>query len=242
MSNTIFLAGATGVIGSALVKLLVDEGYKVYGSTRRVERADYLRSIGAEPVLVDVFDGERLTDSLLEIKPAAVLHQLTDLPRGLEPSEMAAAISRNARVRTEGTRNLIAAMQASGCDTIVAQSIAWAYTPGTKPYDEDVELDVNAEGLRQISVGGIAALEQQVLYTPHIHGTVLRYGHLYGPATGTDQPSGASPLHVEAAAYAALLALRLKVSGVFNIAEKNAEVTSEKARRVLGWVPEFRLP
>lgn len=242
MSKTVFLAGATGVIGSALVKLLVDEGYLVFGSTRREDKAEYLRSLGAKPIVVDVFDRERLYEALIQIKPAAVVHQLTDLPRGLDPSQMEAAINRNARVRTEGTRNLIGAMLASGCESIVAQSIAWAYAPATKPYAEDAELDIKAEGLRQVSVGGIVALEQQVLNTPHIQGTVLRYGHLYGPGTGTDQPSGASPLHVEAAAYAALLALRLNARGVFNVAEDKAEVTSEKARRVLGWVPELRLP
>ncbi|NBB09857.1 NAD(P)-dependent oxidoreductase [Pseudomonas sp. SLFW] len=241
MSKNIFLAGATGVIGSTLVKLLVDDGYTVFGSTRREDRADYLRALGAEPVVVDVFDREKLCDALIQIKPSAVVHQLTDLPRGLDPAQMAAAIARNARVRTEGTGNLIAAMLESGCESIVAQSIAWAYAPATKPYEEDAELDINAEGLRQVSVGGIVALEQQVLHTPQIHGAVLRYGHLYGPGTGTDQPSGASPLHVVAAAYAALLALRLNVRGVFNVAEENAEVTSEKARRVLGWVPELRL-
>lgn len=242
MSKTIFVAGAGGVIGSPLVKLLVDEGYTVFGSTRREERADYLRSLGATPWVGDVFDRERLAQAFIKIAPSAVIHQLTDLPRGLAPSEMAAAIARNAKIRTDGTRNLISAMRASGCDRIVAQSIAWAYAPGAKPYEEDAALDLNAEGLRQISVGGIAALEQQVLCTAQIHGAVLRYGHLYGPGTGAEHPGGASALHVEAAAYAALLALRFNASGVFNIAEAEAEVSSEKARRVLRWTPELRLP
>jgi nucleoside-diphosphate-sugar epimerase len=242
VSKTIFVAGATGVIGSVLVKLLVDEGYTVFGTTRRQDRADYIRSLGAKPIVVDVFDAERLSKALIQSKPTAVVHQLTDIPRDFDPSQMAAAIARNTRVRTEGTRNLIAAMQASGCKSVVAQSTARAYAPTAELSEDDGEQADTAAGLRQASVGGIVALEQQVLYTPEIHGAVLRYGDLYGPGTGTDRPSGASPLHVEAAAYAAFLAVRLNVQGVFNVAEENAEVTSEKIRRVLGWVPELRLP
>jgi nucleoside-diphosphate-sugar epimerase len=242
VNRTVFLAGATGVIGSVLVKLLVEEGYRVFGTTRRENRADYLRSLGAKPIVVDVFDAERLSKVLMYCEPTDVVHQLTDFPRDLDPSQMPAAIARIARVRTEGTRNLIAAMQASGCKSLIAQSTARAYAPPAELSEEDAELTNLAEGLRQVSVSGIVALEQQVLYTPGINGAVLRYGDLYGPGTGTEQPSGASPLHVEAAAYAAFLALRLNIRGVFNVAEENAEVTSEKIRRVLGWVPELRLP
>lgn len=48
-------------------------------------------------------------------------------------------------------------------------------------------------------------------------------------------PAGASPLHVDDAASAALLAVQRQVTGIFNIAEDNAEVSTEKAKRVLGW-------
>ncbi|MDQ3599526.1 MAG: NAD(P)-dependent oxidoreductase [Pseudomonadota bacterium] len=241
MSEKIFLAGATGVIGSVLVKLLVNAGYTVYGSTRREDRAESLRSLGAIPIIVDVFNVDGLKSELVQIKPTYVVHQLTDLPRGLDPSQMAKAIARNAKLRNEGTANLVEATQSSGCTRIVAQSIAWAYAAGSKPYIEEDALDLQAEGLRRISVSGIAALERNILDTPSMNGTVLRYGHLYGPGTGTDQASGASPLHVEAAAFAALLAVQLDVSGVYNIAEDNSEVCSEKAKRVLEWSASLRL-
>lgn len=86
----------------------------------------------------------------------------------------------------------------------------------------------------------MAALERQVLNAAPIVGTVLRYGHLYGPGTGTDRTAGASPLHVEAAAHAALLALAHSPGGIYNIAEDRAEVSSDKARRELGWRPDMR--
>ncbi|NUT77266.1 NAD(P)-dependent oxidoreductase [Pseudomonas sp. C1C7] len=240
MAESIFVAGATGVIGSVLVKLLLQAGYRVYGSTRREEQAQRLRSLGVSPVVVDVFDAQALEAQLLRIKPDCVVHQLTDLPRGLDPTQMAEAIARNARLRDQGTANLMAAARASGCERVVAQSIAWAYAEGPMPYAEEAALDLQAQGLRAISVGGVAALEHRVLNTPSVEGTVLRYGQLYGPGTGTDQPSGTSPLHVEAAAWAALLALRLHANGVFNIAEDNPQVSTEKARRMLGWTPDLR--
>jgi len=171
-----------------------------------------------------------------------VIHQLTDLPYGLAPAQMAQAAARNARVRDEGTRKLVAAAIAAGCTRMVAQSIAWAYAPGPRPYREDSPLDLDAEGQRGVSVGGVAALEQAVLGTAALRGSVLRYGQLYGPGTGSAEPAGASPLHVEAAAWAALLALQKSAIGIFNVSADNPDVSNEKARRELGWQPALRLP
>jgi hypothetical protein len=55
---------------------------------------------------------------------------------------------------------------------------------------------------------GIVALERLTLSSPPIEGVVLRYGYLYGPGTGADLAGEAPPLHVDAAASAALLAIK----------------------------------
>lgn len=237
MSRKVFVAGASGVIGRALLKLLVAADYSVYGATRRTEKVKDIEATGATAVVVDVYDAERLNEELVRIQPWAVIHQLTDLPRGLSPELMAKAVENNARIRTEGTRNLVAAARAAGATRLIAQSIAWAYRPGDTPYLETCPLDVEAHGSRGISVGGVAALEQQVLSEPTLNGTVLRYGQLYGPGTGTDEPTGTSPMHVEAAARAALLALQTERSGIFNITQDSPTVSNEKAKRILGWSP-----
>ncbi|AHG39975.1 dTDP-glucose 4,6-dehydratase [Pseudomonas syringae CC1557] len=237
MSQKVFVAGASGVIGKVLLPLLVKAGYTVYGATRRLEQIGSIEAAGATAVLVDVYDAKRLSEELTRIQPWAVMHQLTDLPRGLDPSLMAQAVANNARIRNEGTRNLVAAALAAGARRMVAQSIAWAYRPGDTPHLETQPLDLDAEGGRRISVQGVAALEAQVLGEPTLHGIVLRYGQLYGPCTGTDEPAGASPLHVEDAAHAALLALNTSEGGIFNITEDNPVVSNEKARRVLDWSP-----
>src|SRR6185312_10780731 len=50
----IFLAGAGGVIGRRLTPLLRSAGYAVVGTTRAADKAEALRALGAEPVVVDV--------------------------------------------------------------------------------------------------------------------------------------------------------------------------------------------
>jgi len=241
MGEKVFVAGATGAVGTALIPLLVEAGHAVYGGTRRVDRAGMLAARGVTPVVVDVFDAQALRDALVRIAPTVVIHQLTDLPQDLNPALMAEAVVRNARVRIEGTRHLVAAALAAGATQMIAQSIAWAYAPGPTPHTEDDALDLGAEDGRRISIDGVVALERSVRGAVGLAGTVLRYGQLYGPGTSNAQPKGASPVHVEAAAWAAVLAMRHARGGIFNIAEDSAEVSSEKAQRELGWHGALRL-
>jgi len=241
MGHRIFLAGASGVIGRRLIPLLRDAGHNVVGMTRSPEKANALLALGAAPVVVDVFDRNALFRTVAGAKPDVVIHQLTDLPRGLNPAQMNDAIIRNARIRDEGTGNLISAAIDAGARKFVAQSIAWAYAPGPLPHPESDPLDATAEGNRAISVGGVMALENWVLCSQGITGIVLRYGQLYGPGTGADAPSGATALHVDAAAYAAFLAVSHETLGAFNIVELNEQVATDKARTELGWKADFRL-
>jgi nucleoside-diphosphate-sugar epimerase len=236
MTQTIFVAGASGAIGIRLVPLLVARGYRVYGLTRRENKAAVLRNLGAVPVVGDVFDTDALSEALSAARPDIVIHQLTDLPPGLAPALMADATERNAHVRRAGTASLMTAAQRAGARLMVAQSIAWGYADGALPHTETTPLDVQAEGRRGVSVGGVRALEDTVLKTPGITGIVLRYGQLYGPGTGSDTAQGKSmPLHVDGAARATLLAMDDGRPGIYNIAESNHEISTEKARRDLGW-------
>ncbi|PBC21671.1 NAD-dependent epimerase/dehydratase family protein [Mesorhizobium sp. WSM4307] len=241
MGHRIFLAGASGAIGQRLIPQLLAAGHQVTGTTRNADKAATLRALGVGPAVVDVFDAEALSRAMLAAQPDIVVHQLTDLPPGLDPSRMGEAVVRNARIRDEGTRNLVAVALASGVRRMVAQSIAWAYAPGSEPHGEADPLDGGASGNRGISVSGVIALEKAVLNAPFA-GVVLRYGQLYGPGTGTDTAAGASPLHVDAAAYAALLALDKGAPGAFNVAEPNPAVSTQKAVEELGWRADFRLP
>lgn len=232
MSVSVFLAGATGAIGKALTPRLVKAGYKVFGTTRRADRVESLRQAGAIPVVVDVFDAEALNTALADARPRIVIHQLTDLPFGLDPARMEEGRIRNARLREIGTRNLVAAAVNAGTERLISQSIAWAYGAGAVPHSEDDPL--------QESAAAVIALERLTLETPGIAGTVLRYGLLYGPATGASSPTGDITVHVEDAAEAALLATQKPVMGVFNIVNDSAAVSNQKAKSELAWLPMFK--
>jgi nucleoside-diphosphate-sugar epimerase len=113
------------------VPLLVGEGHELAGMTLSPDKLEALRELGAEPVLADVYDRERLREAVAAFRPDAVMHQLTDLPDELERiPEMAAA---NRRIRTEGTRNLLDAAEAAGAARFVAQSIAWRLPTAPAP-------------------------------------------------------------------------------------------------------------
>jgi nucleoside-diphosphate-sugar epimerase len=172
----IFLAGASGVIGSRVVPLLVARGDVVAGMTRSAQKAGMLRDWGAEPVTCDVYDADALTSAVVAFEPELVMHQLTDLPDDMK--RLALYIKRNNRIRTEGTRNLIAAARTTGATRMLAQSIAFK-PPG---------------------VGrSVAEHERMVL---DFGGVVVRYGWLYGPDTysGSRRLVPQPRIHVDEAA------------------------------------------
>ncbi|CAO3426628.1 NAD-dependent epimerase/dehydratase family protein [Azospirillum endophyticum] len=239
MNKTLFLAGATGAIGSRLAPLLVADGWRVVGMTRSQEKAARLQDLGVEPVVLDVFDADALIEAVAEAKPEVVVHQLTDLPPGLDPARMVEATARNARIRDKGTRNLVEAAVRADARRFIAQSVAFAYAEGPTPHKEEDALAVDAEGRAGVSARGVASLEAQTLAAP-LDGAVLRYGRLYGPGTGFDTPAGAGPLHVDAAAKAALLVLAQGARGIYNFAEDDGAVSSEKAKRDLQWSAAWR--
>jgi nucleoside-diphosphate-sugar epimerase len=240
-SERVLLAGATGVVGRRLLPLLLRAGYEVLGTTRSTERSRDLERAGARPVVVDFFDAATVGRVFAELRPAVVIHQLTDLAGGFAPEKRLETLTRNTRIRREGTRNLMDAARATGVRRVVAQSIVWMYAPGPEPYDETAPLDVAAEGERGVTVGGVVALEQAVLETPPVEGVVLRYGWFYGPGA-RPEPAGTPGVHVDAAAQAALLAVERGRPGPYNVADPSPVVAIEKARRELGWDPQFRAP
>ncbi|HXH34149.1 MAG TPA: NAD(P)H-binding protein [Plantibacter sp.] len=157
--SKIFLAGASGVIGQRIIPLLIDAGHTVAGMTRSATKADRIAELGAEPVVVDVFDREELIAAVTRFAPDIILNELTDLPDDV--NQIAAYGGLNARIRTEGNQNIIDAARAAGHPKILAQTVAWelADGPGARAVKQ-LETSVLAEG-----------------------GVVLSYGQFYGPET-----------------------------------------------------------
>ncbi|MEV2225617.1 NAD(P)H-binding protein [Nocardia vinacea] len=190
----IYLAGATGVIGTRLLPLLIEAGHEVAGMTRSAAKADQVRAAGAEPVVCDVYDLDALIAAVVAFGPDLLMHQLTDLPddAALLP-ELAGA---NARIRSEGTRNLIAAAQAAGSKRFVAQSIAWEPPAGRGAVIQEHEAAV-------LDIGGV----------------VVKYGQFYGPGTYYESELPDHPrVHVDDAA-ARTVSLVDAPSGVVVIAD-----------------------
>lgn len=156
----IFLAGASGVIGRQLTPLLVEKGHTVAGTTRSERKAELVRRLGAEPLVVDVYDAGALRDAVCDFAPDMVMHQLTDLPD--DAAKLGASREANARMRDEGTRNLVCAARAAGASRFIAQSIAWDLAP---------EFAARLEEHERMTLGFPGT------------GIVLRYGQLYGPGT-----------------------------------------------------------
>ena len=236
MSKRLFLAGASGVVGRHLILLLLADGWAVTGTTRSAQKAKQLSASGIEPAIVDVFDAPALREAVVRAKPDVVMHQLTDLPPGLDPARMAEARGRNARIREEGTANLVAAALAAGAKRLVAQSVAFLYAPSPTPHREEDPLDLGTAEAPNVSGRGVASLEAQVLAAP-LEALVLRYGSFYGPGTGFETSTRPGPLHVGDAAEAARLAARQGAAGIYNIAEDDGTVSIDKAKRLLGWKP-----
>jgi len=152
------VAGASGVIGSRLIPLLVAAGHQVTGMTRTPGKVKQLQGLGAEAVVCDVFDAQALREVVVASRPELILDELTDLPDDLERLQEHGLA--NARIRREGTSNLLEAAAAAGVGKIVAQSIAW-----------------KLEGERGAAVD---ELQRLVLGAG---GVVIRYGQLYGLGT-----------------------------------------------------------
>jgi len=239
----IFLAGATGAIGRPLAALLVADGHEVTGTTRSADKAKALRKAGVRAVVVDAYDALALEQAVWEARPEVVIHQLTDLPQMADPALMPAALEANAKLRIDGTRNLMAAAKGAGARRVIAQSIAFIYAPGVGARVETDPLALQPDGTPGASLRGVLSLEQQVLGARGIDGIVLRYARLYGPGTwNANGPAGAGFVHVDAAAQAARLALTGGEPGVYNIADDDGAFSIEKARRALGFDPSFRSP
>ncbi|HEY7344604.1 MAG TPA: NAD-dependent epimerase/dehydratase family protein [Gaiella sp.] len=188
----IFLAGASGVIGRRLVPLLVESGHEVAGMTRTPAKADTLLGLGAEPVVCDVYDAGRLGEAVVDFGPELVMHQLTDLP---DEEASIAGSNANARMRREGTRNLLAAARAARAARFLAQSVAW------DPPGEGAHAKADLERLT-LEAGGV----------------VLRYGRFYGPGTYHDEPPAPPRIHIDEAARRTVELLDVP-SGIHTVVE-----------------------
>src|SRR5437763_3812430 len=98
----IFVAGASGALGSHLVPQLIDAGHDVIGTHHSPASAQLLETLGAEPVRLDVLDATAVRRAVLESRPDAIVHQATALADGTFGRNLDKVFTTTNRLRTEG--------------------------------------------------------------------------------------------------------------------------------------------
>jgi nucleoside-diphosphate-sugar epimerase len=255
----VFVAGATGVLGRALVPQLVARGHEVVGMTRTASKQDLVRSLGARPVVADALDPDAVARVVSEAEPEVIVHQLTALSgkmsmRDARHPERSSAVIMTNRLRTEATDHLLAAGRAVGARRFVAQSIAafrFARTGGPVQTEADPLDPDDAPAALRTGQAAILHLEQAVTTIEWGDGLALRYGGFYGPGTGISLAPDAvlaapirkrrfpivgdgggvwSHVHIEDAAAATAAAVEHGQPGIYNVVDDDPAPVRE-------WLP-----
>ncbi len=254
----IFVAGATGAIGTRLVPQLVERGHDVIGTSRSADKAERIRELGAEPVVLDLLDRDAVRRAIEAARPEAVVHQATALSGLSDLRNFDRTFAPTNRLRVEGTDALLAAARAAGVGRIVAQSFAgWPSGRARGPLaTEDDPLDAAPVPAMRESFEAIRHLEEAVTAAG---GIVLRYGGFYGslddaqvdlvrkrrfPVVG-DGGGVTSFIHLEDAASATVLALERGTPGIYNVVDDDPAPVREwlpVLAETIGAKPPRRVP
>ena len=246
----IFVAGATGVLGQPTVKLLVAAGHQVRGTARGEEKSQRLRSLGAEPVAVDLYNPAAVKEAVADSE--AVIHIATKIPP-LMKMRSRGAWKENDRLRREATKNLVDGALAAGARTFIAESITFVYADGGDRWlDEnaplklawsalDSTLDLEREAQRFGEGGGKAVvLRFGLFYAPYAASTItsvkMMKRRMFGVIGKGDNYF--SSIHVDDAAAALVAALNAP-GGTYNVVEDNPSLQTDYAR---AFADELHLP
>jgi nucleoside-diphosphate-sugar epimerase len=177
----VFVAGASGALGSRLVPQLIDAGHTVIGTHHSPTSAELLRNLGAEPVRVDLLDAGAVRTAVLESKPDAIVHQATALANVKFGRSLDKTFATTNRLRTDGTDALLAAAREAGVRRFVAQSFApYIYKREGGPIKTEADpVDDTPPPNTAKTYAAITHLEEA---TTDFGGIALRYGGLYGAA------------------------------------------------------------
>ena len=239
----VFLAGASGALGSRLVSQLIDAGHEVYGTHNSPASAERVRGLGATPVALDILDARAVRRTVLEIQPDAIVHQATALSGAKFGRSLDRTFAATNRLRTEGTDALIAAAWDADVQRFIGQSFApYRYArEGGLIKTEDDPLDPAPPENTGETYAAMAHLDTAVT---DFGGIALRYGGFYGAGNdGLVEPvrkrqypivgSGAgmmSFIHLDDAAAATVLALDHDGPAIYNVVD-------DEPAPVRDWLP-----
>jgi 2-alkyl-3-oxoalkanoate reductase len=239
----VFVAGASGAIGSRLIPQLVERGHEVVGSSRSPGKSDRLAALGAEPIVLDLLDPGAVRKAVTAARPDAIVHQATALRDLSDFKNPDKAFAETNRLRTDGTDSLLAAAREADVSRFLAQSYtSWPYAREGGPVKtEEDPLDPEPVPTMRETLDAIRQLEQTVVAAG---GIVLRYGGFYGspddaqlelvrrrrfPIVG-DGGGIWSFIHLDDAAAATVLALEDGAPGIYNVVDDEPAPVSD-------WLP-----
>jgi nucleoside-diphosphate-sugar epimerase len=247
----VFVAGATGAIGRALLPQLREAGHEVVALCRNAEKAKGARALGAETVVADPLDRDGLKAAIRDARPEAVIHELTALAGAGDFRKFDEEFALTNRFRTEVTDTLLSAVRQVGARRFLAQSYCgWPFAREGGPVKTESDpLDSRPPRAFRGILSAIRYLEDAVRRSEDLEAFALRYGALYGPGTGIakDGPivelvrrrrvpvvgdgSGVwSFVHVGDAARATVAALSRGTPGVYNVVDDEPAPVSD-------WLP-----
>ena len=246
----VLLAGATGAIGRPLIRSLKQNGHSLFCLVRSAESTRILGDMGAEALIGDALDAAFVRAAIAQVRPDAVINELTSLPRHYTPTEMKSAAVRDSQVRREGNVNLLEGMRVTGVRRYILQASGFWYAPGVGLADESSSFAVDATPGVADSARTYIELESTAFRTSEIDCVAMRYGFFYGPGTWYTSAGdmgeqvrrqqvpiiGAgqgvwSFVHIDDAASATVSALEC-APGAYNIVDDYASQQSE-------WLPAF---
>ena len=222
----VFVAGATGVLGTAAVRALVAGGHKVTAIGRTPDKRAALAAFGATPVEADLFDPDSLRRAVAGHD--VVVNLATRVPA---PSAAMRAKSwrENDRVRSQAARNLAEAAGQEGVSRLIQEAVSYVYEDGGDEWiTERQRVRANA-----FSASSLVATENAMAFADaYRFAVVLRLGLVYGDEPGTrwqldrvrrgkpavigDAQGYMSPITVEDTGAAVVAALAAP-SGVYNV-------------------------
>ena len=238
----VLLVGASGAIGSRLIPQLAERGHQVTGTSRSAAKAGQLRSLGAEPAVLDVLDAGAVRAVVAKARPDAIVYQATALAGQAFSRNMDRGFAPTNELRTKGTDILLAAAAEAGVPRFIAQSFApfrYAHVGGPVK-DEGDPLVSDPPPSARLMFGAMAHIDQAVTAAG---GIALRYGGFYGdvdamvtavrkrqfPLIG-DGGGMMSFIHLEDAAAATVLALDAEGPAIYNI-------TDDEPAAMRDWLP-----
>ena len=239
----VFVAGASGAIGTRLVPQLIERGHVVIGTFKSPQKEARLPASGAEAIALDLLDAPAVRRAILDAKPEAIVHEATALADGGFSRKLDKTFAQTNRLRTEGTDTLLAAAREAGVQRFVAQSFApYRYArEGGLVKTEDDPLDATPPAGAKETNAAMAHVDQAVT---DAGGIALRYGGFYGnsddqviklvrkrrfPMIGAGE-GVTSWIHLDDAAAATVLAAEHDGAGIYNIVDDEPAPTRE-------WLP-----